>query len=69
MGEMRTGAWSEVSFVSQFFSMPAVTDKKISTSHTTREITSTDIKEINAVERDFFRGIKYLKAMDASNTT
>jgi len=46
--------------VSQFFSMPVVTDRKTKTSHTTSEITNTDINEISAVESDFFLGIKYL---------
>lgn len=47
--------------------MPEVTDKKTSTSQTTREMTSTDIREIKAVERDFFLGIKYFRATVSSN--
>lgn len=47
--------------------MPAVTDKNTSTSQTTREITTTDINEINAVERDLFLGIRYFRATLSSN--
>ena len=61
------GAWSEVSFLIQFFSIPVVTDKNTRTSQTTREITTIDIKEISAVERDFFLGTKYFRATDNSN--
>jgi hypothetical protein len=65
--ERRRGACSDVSFLSQFFSMPAVTERKIRTSQTTREITRTDINEIRAVESDFFLGIRYLRATLSSN--
>jgi hypothetical protein len=56
-----------VSFLSQFFSIPVVTDKKTTISQTTKDITKTDIIDIKAVERDFFLGSKYLKAMKNSN--
>jgi hypothetical protein len=57
----------EVSFLSQFFSIPVVTDKNTSISQTTRDITKTDITDIKAVDRDFFLGSRYLKAMKNSN--
>jgi hypothetical protein len=47
--------------------MPVVTDKKTRTSHTTKEMTKTDMREIKAVDSDLFLGIKYLRATDSSN--
>ena len=56
-----------MSFWSQFRSMPAVTERKTRTSHTTREMTRTERIEIKAVESDLFLGIKYLRATESSN--
>jgi hypothetical protein len=67
VGETRSGPYREVSFDTQVFSMPAVTDKKTKTSHTTSATTVTDIKDINAVDSDFGFGSKYLRAMRSSN--
>ena len=64
---MRKGAFKAVSFSSQFFSIPLVTDKKTMTNHTTKDITTTEINEIKVVDRDRFFGIKYLSAMKSSN--
>ncbi len=61
MGELK-----EVSLLSQVFSIPVVTDKKTTTSHTTNDMTKIDIIEINDVDRAFFLGIKYFRAKRSS---
>lgn len=62
------GAWVEVSFVTQFFSIPDVTERKTRANQTTKEITNTDIIDTNVDVSDFFWGSKYLRAILSSNT-
>src|SRR5271170_5839641 len=64
---MRKGALSAVSFVSQFRSIPSVTERKITASQTTSEITRTDINAMRETESCRLRGMRYLRAMDSSN--
>ena len=56
-----------MSLLSQFCSIPFVTERNTSTSQTTREITNTDMSEMSAVDKDLLLGTKYFRAICHSN--